>query len=144
MEEERKEAFLNSWRNVTSKSVIFKAFASEERSEEIPLSMDELAQSYVEENQGKSEAEMVAGFLESLHFTPQQCESIEQIIRAQSESSDWVEQRKGRITASNYHDVYTEVNTHLAGRKKVVKTKPLLNKVMNHQSLDNIPAIKWG
>lgn len=90
MEDETKEAFLKSWRDVNSKSVI--GFASEENVEDLPLPMQELARNYVECKQGKREPEMGAEFLESLHFNQEQCESIDRLTWEQSESSNWVEQ----------------------------------------------------
>ena len=42
---------------------------------------------------------MVTGFVESLHFSQNQCDSIEKATRAQSQCTEWVEQRKGSITA---------------------------------------------
>ena len=76
--------------------------------------MQELAKNYVECNKRKGETEIVAGLLEDLHFNQGQCESLG------SKPSNWVEQQKGRITASSFHDVHTKVRTLLA-----VKTRPL-------------------
>ena len=58
----------------------------------------------------------------------------------------WKEQRKVRITASNFHDVYTKVKTLLRMRGREVKTKvtPLLVRLLDPPDLSDIPAIKWG
>ena len=82
--------------------------------------MQELAKNYVECNKRKGETEMVAGFLEDLHFNQGQCESLARLTQEQIEPSNWVKQQKGRITASSFHNVHTKVSTLLA-----VKTRPL-------------------
>ena len=106
--------------------------------ESIPLPLLECAQMFASHRKGEGEVTTINGFLESLHFTQEQCDAIESLC------SEWVEQRKGRITASKFHEVHTKVNTLMAGRKKVVKTNPLIARIVHHQSLDNVPPIQWG
>ena len=55
-----------------------------------------------------------------------------------------MEQRKGRITTSEFHEVHIIVKTLVAGCKKVVKIKPLIARIVHHQSLNNVPAMQWG
>ena len=85
----------------------------------------------------------MTGFLTSLHLSQNQCDSIEKATRAQRQCTEWVQKRKGRISASKYHEVHTKVKTIMAGRKKVVKTKPLIARIVHHQSL-NVSAMQWG
>jgi hypothetical protein len=60
---------------------------------------------------------------------------IEQCTRGQSNNEVWLEQRKGRLTASILHEVS---NT-------ITKTTPLVAKVFGKsQSIDHVPAIQYG
>ena len=113
---ESQEAFLAKWKEINSKSVIFKAFPTAESDTTIPPPMTEAAFVYSQEHINKEEPEYVANFLESLHYNPEECLTIEKISRGQGDSTDWREQRKGRITASLFHDVHTKVQTIIAGR----------------------------
>lgn len=127
--------------------MIFKAVEVEEEShdaQDLPLPLNQVAEKFASEHKGEGEVTIVTGFLESLHLSQNQCDSIEKATRAQSQCTEWVEQRKGRITASKFHEVHTKVKTLLAGRKKVVKTKPLIARIVHHQSLNNVPAVQWG
>ena len=71
---------------------------------------------------------------------------IEYNTRDQSNSSLWFDMRKGRLTASRHHDIYTKVNT-IAQSQGAVKSKttPLVEKILfpEKPSVTNA-AIKWG
>ena len=97
---------------------------------------------FASEHNGEGEVTIVTGFLASLHLSQNQCDSIEKATRAQRQCTEWVQKRKGRISASKYHEVHTKVKI-MAGRKKVVKTKPLIARNVHHQSL-NVSAMQWG
>ena len=147
--EDAKNTFLTKWKTaITDRSVNFKAVENMEESqfqiESIPLPLKQCAEMFASHHKGEGEVTMVTSFLESLHFTQGQCDVIERATRSQSLYWEWVEQRKGRITGSKFHDVHTKVNTLIAGRKKVVKTKPLIARIVHHQSIDNVRPIQWG
>ena len=61
---------------------------------------------------------------------------IEQCTKEQRESNQWFLYRRGRITASSFHDVYA--------LKPLTDPKKLINKLMHSPDLSQIPAIKWG
>ena len=44
-------------------------------------------------------------------FSDNYLQVIEKMTRTQSKSHHWNEHRKGRLTASKHHDVFTKVNT---------------------------------
>ena len=101
---------------ITDKSVIFKAVEVEEEShdaQDLPLPLNQVAEKFASEHKGEGEVTIVTGFPESLHLSQNQCDSIEKATRAQSQCTEWVEQRKGRITASKFHEVHTKVKTLL-------------------------------
>ena len=114
--EESKNRFLAKWKKVTDKSVIFNAVEVEEEShdaQDLPLPLNQVAEKFASGHKGEGEGEVtiVTGFLKSLHLSQNQCDSIEKATRAQSQCTEWVEQRKGRITASKFHEVHTKVKT---------------------------------
>ena len=59
-------------------------------------------------------------------------------------NSAWKELRKGRITASVCHDVYTKVINIAKKTKPFPKTTPLVAKLVNREEdLSKLPAITW-
>ena len=109
--------FLQNGKKINDKSVIFKAFEEEEESHDVKdllLPLNQVAEKFASEHEGEGEVTMVTGFLESLHLSQNQCDSIEKATRAQSQFTEWVEQRKGRITTSEFHKVHIIVKTLVA------------------------------
>ena len=97
-------------------------------------------------HEGMSEAELVRGFMESLTLREETQTAIERNARGQADNPLWFELRKGRITASKFHDVYTKVNSVVSNRSQTEpRTAPLVSKLIDRdENLDHLPAIKWG
>ena len=76
-------------------------------------------------------------FSQKLSFSAGSIVELEKANRSQAKSKVWKNQRKGRITASNFHDVHTKVATLLRKRGEPVKTKvtPLLAKLLMPRDL---------
>ena len=55
--------------------------------------------------------ENIIKFTNSLNLSDVQINLIEEVTRSQSSSDEWFQQREGRITASNFHRVYTRIET---------------------------------
>ena len=55
--------------------------------------------------------ENIIKFTNSLILSGFQIKLIEEITRSQSSSDEWFKQREGRITESNFHRVYTQMET---------------------------------
>ena len=55
--------------------------------------------------------ENIIKFTNSLNLSDFQIKLIEEATRSQSSSDEWFKQREGRITASNFHRVYTRMKT---------------------------------
>ena len=90
--------------------------------------------------------EKIAKFLRCLSFSDNDVQAIEKMTRTQSKSPRWKEHRKGSLTASKNHDVFTRVNT-LAKLKSSYfpKVTPLVaDLIYQDNNLDHIEAIKWG
>ena len=72
----------------------------------------------------------------SLSLSQKDCENIERSTQLQSESEDWHKQRRGRLTASTFHDVLVKKNR--------TNCESLVKKCLFEQDISHIPAIKWG
>lgn len=71
-----------------------------------------------------------------LSLSDGECINIEASTRLQRNCNEWMMQRRGRITASSFHDVYA--------LKRTTSPIPLCNRLLNPKDLSMIPAIKWG
>lgn len=79
---------------------------------------------------GLSEAEVVCGFIESLTLTEETQTATERNTRGQGDNPLWFELRKGCITNSKCHDVYTKVNSVVNNRNQTEpRTTPLVSKL---------------
>ena len=88
------------------------------------------ADMYATKHEGMSEAELVRGRMESLTLTEKTQTAIERNTRGQADNPLWFESRKGRITASKFHDVNTKVNSVVSNRSQTEpRTTPLVSKL---------------
>ena len=87
----------------------------------------------LEENPDTEEDELARLFSEKLSFNDSNLHELEKATRGQQCQRAWSAQRKDRITASNFHDVYTKVKTLLRMRGQAVKTKvsPLMARLLD-------------
>ena len=74
----------------------------------MPPTLQEIASEMLEKNPNASEDELTRVFSEKLSFNDSNIEELEKTTRNQSSQNMLKEQRKGRITGSNFHDVYTK------------------------------------
>ena len=110
--------------------------------------IEEISCTLIRENLGVGEAEIITLFIEKLNnvINMDVINYIERNTRDQSENDLWFNMRKGRLTASKHHDIYTKVNT-LAKSSSIIKPKttPLVSQIIyKNNTLGKIPAIKWG
>lgn len=141
--EESKQKFLASLRNINPDAVIHISYAPP-TSDDVPPSLQIIADDISSKNNGVDADELVRQFLEQLSFNDSSIKELEKATRDQANSSIWKEQRKGRITASHFHEVYTKTKTILRKRKPNCKVTPLLERILDCTDLSMIPAIKWG
>ena len=75
---------------------------------------------------------------QAIAISDQEAEVLERTTCLQRECVEWYQQRKGRLTASYFHDIVV--------RKESTDVEPLVKRVMDYEpkNLSNIPAIKWG
>ena len=83
-------------------------------------------------------------FMEAVRLSPEQCAAIEVATRGQGNST-WLDQRKGRITATKAHAIHTKVNTLMSRkRKKVVISKTVANTIYGGKDISHLPNIAYG
>lgn len=116
-----KWAFLSSVHQHVPEAVLNISF-SPPVEEDVPPALQQIASEILEKNPVASEDELARFFSEKLSFNDSNIKELEKATRNQSSQNMWKEQRKGRITASNLHDVYTKVKTLLWMRGREVKT----------------------
>ena len=85
------------------------------------------ADMHATKHEGMSQAELVRGFMEFLTLTEVTQTAIEENTRGQADNPLWFELRKGRITTSKFHDVYTKVNSVVSNRSQTEPT--MVNKI---------------
>eukprot|EP00794_Sanderia_malayensis_P016402 gene16402-18039_t len=143
--DEKKQSFLTSVPTALPSAVLNISYAPPTE-EDVPPSLQEIADKVLTVSTSKEESELVSSFSQMLSFNDNSLKELEKATRGQSKSYIWIQQRIGRITASNFHDIYNKVKKLLRQRGKAVKSKvtPLLVKLMNHKDLGHIPAIRWG
>ena len=129
----------SSLHKVKRKAVLFTGFpTSKSTNTSCPKSVVDAGE-FFKEN-GDSDR---ISFIDNLVLTNDQSIVIEQCTRGQSNNEVWVEQRKGRLTASILHEVSNKMEDIV--KNKITKTTPLGATVLGEsQSIDHVPAIKYG
>jgi hypothetical protein len=90
--------------------------------------------------------EKMTTLLKKLCFSEKECAAVERCTRNQSNSKEWIEHRKGRLTASKHHEYYTKINTIMKTRIPVTpKTTPLVSNLLcQDKKLDKVATVQWG
>ena len=115
-------------------------------SKDLPAPLCDLATEFSSKKEGKSEEDVIREFLEKLTFSESSIRELGKASRDQSNSDVWKGQDKGRITASNFHDVNGEVKKLMRETGQSVKCKvaPLLAKLLLPDDISELPSIRWG
>ena len=72
----------------------------------------------------------------AMKISDRECEAVELCTKQQRENDEWYLHRKGRITASSFHDVYV--------LKPQTDPKKLVSRLLRNKDLSHVPAVKWG
>ncbi|VDI60598.1 Hypothetical predicted protein [Mytilus galloprovincialis] len=123
--------------SVRPKSVLFTGFPSLTKKMKYPDTIISSAEKFITSNINDVD------FVESLSLSSDEAALIEITTRGQSSNAQWMEQRKGRITASIIHEVGYKMSEIV--KKKNVKTSPLVAKVCGkYKSIGHLESIKYG
>ena len=133
------------WRTNQS-AVLFKSIEGTENASNATHDMLKIASKVISRCDDKTDEEKQREFYKELNITENEKRRIEISTRGQADSKAWVNARKGRITASVHHEVFTKMNS--IARKRVPplpKVTPLIAKLIyRDKTLNSIPAIQWG
>ena len=143
--EEYKQCFLSKIRETLPGAVINITHAPTP-SEDLPPPLCDLASEVSSKKEGKSEEDVIREFSEKLTFSESSLRELEKASKGQSKSDVWKRQHKGRITASNFHDVNVKVKKLMrkTGQSVKCKVSPLLAKLLLPEDISELPSIKWG
>lgn len=146
MTDEQKKVFLDGYKQIRPNAQI--AVESEKHNQmDRPLELTKFAENFTALLDGsESEQDIVNTFLEAIPLNATKVSQIERETKGQSDSFSWIRHRKGRITASNFKDVCTNVDSLAKARGSVKpSTTPLVSKlVLGWQNIDHIPSVRWG
>jgi len=114
--------------------------------EDLPTPLCDLAAEVCSKKEGKSEEDVIREFSEKLTFSESSLRELERASRGQAKSDVWKRHHKGRITASNFHDVNAKVKKLIrkTGQSVKCKVSPLLAKSLLPDDIIELPSIRWG
>ena len=106
----------------------------------LPNTVIKEAQNFTYDNNKTMEIN-VQQFTTNLKLTEKQIVDVYEKTKQQSNSDDWFEQRRGRITASKFHQVFTRVNT--LNRSLNESAEKLIQNLLLRKGFETL-AIKHG
>lgn len=113
--------------------------------DDLPPPLHIIASNVKDANHNATNEELLLSFFDALSFNDNQLKEIEKATRSQSQSFQWKSQRRGRITSSRFHDVYTKVNSLKASKGQIKpKTLPLITSLLSPPNLDHVYAVQYG
>ena len=90
---------------------------------DVPPSITDIALTVNTHTNKASPDQLIEKFVSLLSFNDSQISELEKATRNQASSKVWWDQRKGRITASRFHDVHTKIQGILRRKDKVIKSR---------------------
>ena len=142
--DESKQNLLKELKEVSPEAGIHQSFRPLPQ-DDLPPPLDIIGMTVRETNPKATDKELLLSFFDSISFNDSQLAEIEKATRSQSQSFQWKSQRRGRITSSRFHEIYTKVNSLNVAKGAIKpKTTPLLADLLNPSRLDHIDAIKYG
>ena len=115
----------------------------------LPEALPQRALSFMasEEMKGKPLQHTAPLFLKECQMTADQVKRVEIETQGQNTNDLWYQQRKGRVTASNFHTFHTKAQSILNRRgqndKKPVYSS-LVSSLFSKSDVSHLPPIKWG
>ena len=140
-------SLINKLHATIPNAVLFKSIPHHgEKASYSSFQMKDIALEVLRDCRGKDDNAKESRFLERMVFGDIARRQIEIDTRGQAQSTAWKDVRKGRLTASIHHDVFTKVNTISRCTSAIKpKTTPMVSNILNGSAdLASIPAVKWG
>ena len=110
------------------------------------LTLTNIANEVVVNYKNTSSDQKITSLLRKLYFTEKEIQSIEKSTREQSDSNAWKEHRKGRLTASEHHELYSKFNT-ISKVRSPTHPKTALRScsiIFPDDKSKNLEPVKWG
>ena len=124
---ERLSEFFYSLSLSSPSAVLFKSIEGMSIATSMNLSLTNIANEVVENYRKTSSDEKITLLLRKLSFTEKEIQNIQKGTRGQSDSNAWNKHRKGRLTASKHHELFSKINTIYKVRSSTYpKTAPLV------------------
>ena len=145
----KEENFIHFLNDINGNAVVFKSIEEKTSTTNInheSLNLENLCCNILQDNNGKTEAELTKILIENLTVSKETVNYVEYHTRDQSKCSLWFQMRKGRCTASIHHEIYTKVNSLARSTGKIKpKTTPLVSRILYPQRSNlNTPAVHGG
>ena len=117
---------------------------SEEEAELEAFSLENIDSKMDNISKDLTQDEHIAKFLESLPLSKKNSEILEIETRGQSDNNLGSAVKKGRLTASHHHEIFTKMN-RVIKKTSIIKpnTTPLINKMFSTNGMTNLEPIKW-
>ena len=143
LKDEEVSKFYNKLHNVSPQSAVLLCIHSEEETELEAFSLDNIASKMDNVSKDLTQEEHIAKFLESSPLSKKCFEILEIKTRGQSDNDLWSAVRKGYLTASKHHDIFTKLNRVIKTTGIIKpKTTPLINKIFSTNDITNLEPIK--
>ena len=109
------QAFLSGLEGINDNAVLFTGINRSVKTKtaaagKCPPSIPDAAED-IDVDAGSSDEQAHDIFMKAISITSDQCESIEMATRGQ-DSNTWIQQRRGRIMASDAHDIFLYKSKH--------------------------------
>eukprot|EP00795_Rhopilema_esculentum_P003527 gene3527-2010_t len=134
-------AFFANIKQVLPTAVVNHTFAHAPE-KDVPPSLLEIVSNIVK-NSTKDPDQILETFLAKLSFNDDQLRELEKVTKSQSSSRDWYKQRKGRITASKFHDVHSKMQA-LSRKGKACRVTLLILAIVEPKILLSVPSLELG
>ena len=143
LKDEDVSKFYNKLHDVSPQSAVLLCIHSEEETVLEAFSLENIASKIDNITKDLTPDEQIAKFLESLPLSKKSSNILEIKTRGQSDNDLWSAVRKGRLTASNHHDIFTKMNRVIKTTSIIKpKTTPLINKIFSTNDITSLEPIK--
>ena len=139
LKDEKVYIFYSNLHDVNQQSAVLSCIHSKKETELEAFLLENIASKMSNASKDLTQEKHIAKFLGSLPVSRKSSESLEIKTRGQSDNDLWSVVRKGRLTISNYHDVFTEIDRVIKKTNYVIECSSLeLNKMGNIQLILNV------
>ena len=144
LKDEEVSKFYYKLHDVSPQSAVLLCIHSEEEAELEAFSLENIDSKMDNISKDLTQDEHIAKFLESLPLSKKNSEILEIETRGQSDNNLGSAVKKGRLTASHHHEIFTKMNRVIKTTSIIKpKTTPLISKMFSTNGMTNLEPIKW-